>query len=385
MKAPKKLLIFDGTFRTTTFINRRAASWAKTHRVYIAGFNEQLDRKVPGVTYVALGSNQNKWRLLLTSLLQVFRSKAFHLLMPTLRSMVRYERRKLQQQNLDLALERIAPDEIHLQWPSVIPWFENTLTEQRFPVYLWQRGYHINVRPFVDAENMAYLQKWFPRMAGFISVSQAISEVGDTIWNSPSKNNRVIYTNLPLEAYPFSETYRREDTVHLLSVGRNHWKKGYDYALRACALLKQARIPFRYTIIGAEMMEECLFLRNNLGLHSEVEFIDQMPHEQVKAMMQKASVLLMPSVEEGLPNVVVEAMALGLPVLSTDVGGTPEVITHGKEGFLFPPRDPQAIADSIKQFILLSGSEIEAIRRKARQRVEEVMDNEIVNCNDAHK
>ena len=87
--------------------------------------------------------------------------------------------------------------------------------------------------------------------------------------------------------------------------------------------------------------------------------------------MQEASLLLMPSLEEGIPNVVVEAMAIGLPIISTDCGGVPELITKDKEGWLVPTRNPQALAGAIEDFLGLSVNKIEEVRLAARKKVEQ--------------
>lgn len=372
LKSQKKLLIFDGTFRTTTFINRRAELWAKDHQVFIAGFNEQLSEKVPGVKYVPVGSNDRKIRLLYTSFYWVVKTRKWNLLLPVLRKISKSDRRGLQQQNIRLAVEYLDPDEIHLQWPSVIPWFETLLERESHKIYLWQRGYHINVRPFVDQENMAYLQKWFPKLTGFISVSKAIAERSDSIWNAPEKQNRIVYTTLPLANYPFRENYTQQSPLQLISVGRKHWKKGYDYALRACALLKQAGIPFQYTIIGAGGFEELVFLKHDLKLNEEVILEPGKPHVEVISAMQSADLFLLPSLEEGLPNVVVEAMALGVPVIATHVGGIPELIVHHKNGLLVPSRNPEALAQAIQEFLTFSNEKIEALRRNAREAISDL-------------
>ncbi len=78
----------------------------------------------------------------------------------------------------------------------------------------------------------------------------------------------------------------------------------------------------------------------------------------------------MPSLEEGVPNVVVEAMAIGLPVISTDCGGVPELITDGKDGWLVPIRDPEAMAASIASFAKLPMERIEEVRVAAREKIE---------------
>lgn len=363
-----KIIIFDGSFKTTPFINRLIKGLATAHEVYILGFNENLLQPVGGVNYVSLGSNQSKLRFVFTTLQKVFGSKQLNLLLPTLKNLLQGKRQALQQQNLDLALKAISPDIIHLQWPSVLPWFEEVLLKQEIPVVLSQRGFHNNVRPFVDKTNFDYLQKWYPKIAGFHSVSKAISANGDKIWQVPEKIGHVVYTGLSLEEIPFGLEYTRTKPLQLLSIGRAHWIKGYDYALACCKILKEQTIPFTYTIVGGAGDEELQFLLDDLGLQDCVKLEGRKPQQEVFKIMREASVLLMPSLEEGLPNVVVEAMLVGLPVISTNCGGVPELISDTKEGWLVPTRNPKAIANAIETFIEMPLKEIEAIRLAAREK-----------------
>src|SRR5690606_35402772 len=157
MSKALKIIIFDGSFKTTPFINRLVKGLSSRHEVYILGFNEKVSKKIKGLSYVALGSNQNRLRFTFTSLGWIFRLGNFQLLLPTLKKLFQGQRQELQQQNLNLALKNISPDVIHLQWPSVIPWFEEVLLKQEIPIVLSQRGYHNNVRPFVDEANFEYL------------------------------------------------------------------------------------------------------------------------------------------------------------------------------------------------------------------------------------
>src|SRR5690606_6275046 len=345
-----KILIFDGSFKTTPFINRLAKGLVLNHQVYILGFNEKISQPVAGITYVSLGSNQSKLKFTGTTLSKLLQSKKFNLLFPTLRKLIKGKRQELQQQNLNLALKNISPDVIHLQWPSVIPWFEEVLLKQEIPIVLSQRGFHNNVRPFVDEANFEYLKKWYPKIAGFHSVSNAIAANGNKIWASSKKIDEVIYTGLYLQEIPFSEDYTRSNPLMLLSIGRAHWIKGYDYAMYSCKQLKDKNVPFQYIIIGGAGDEELQFLIADLEIQDCVFLENRKTQEEVFKLMAEASLLLMPSLEEGVPNVVVEAMAIGLPVLSTNCGGVPELITETKEGWLVPTRNTQAMADAIEAF-----------------------------------
>ncbi|MAM28741.1 MAG: colanic acid biosynthesis protein [Flavobacteriaceae bacterium] len=370
MQKSLKIMIFDGSFKTTPFINRLVKGLVQEHHVFILGFNEQLIQPIPGVQYISLGSNQNKWRFATTTLSKVFQSKKMSFLLPTLKGLILGKRKVVQQQNLDFTIQRITPDVIHLQWPSIIPWFESILLEKKTPVVLSQRGFHSNVRPFVDQENFNYLKTWFPYITGFHSVSKAISINGDKVWESPNKIDSIIYTGVAINQISFHSTYKVLQTIQLLSIGRPHWVKGYDYALQACKLLKEQGLAFHYTIIGGKGDEELQFLIHDLGLQNSVTLENRLPQTAVFKKMCNASLLLMPSLEEGLPNVLVEAMAVGLPVLSTNCGGVPELIEHGVNGWMIPIRNPTAMAEGILNFTNLSENEIESVRRAARKKVE---------------
>ena len=370
MTQPLNIIIFDGSFKTRSFINRLAQGLTERHQVYILGFNETLPNRLEKVNYIPLGSNQSKIRFVKTTLQYALQSGSIKLVYKTLKKIALGRRNELHKQNLRFVLQKIAPDVIHLQWLSVIPWFEEVLSAQTTPVVLSQLGFHVNVRPFVNDNNFSYLQHWYPKMAGFHSVSKAISRNGDKIWNDSSKIDKVVYTGLPLEITPFLEKYKILNSLQLLSVGRPHWIKGYDYALQTCKLLKDKNVPFHYTIIGGAGNEELQFLIADLGLKGDVSLTEAVSQSQVFDLMRSSSLLLMPSLEEGIPNVVVEAMAIGLPVVSTDCGGIPELIANGVNGWLVPTRNPEAMAVAVMNFRELSLEKIEAVRFAARKKVE---------------
>ncbi len=373
-----KIIIFDGSFKTTPFINRLAQGLAADNEVFILGFNETIKDKIEGIKYVGLGSNQNKFGFLVTTLSGLLKGNSFR---KTLKLLFAGDKTGLQKQNLNTAIKNIKPDIIHLQWPSVISWFETILEEQKIPVVLSQRGYHINIRPFINPENFDYLQKWFPKIAGFHSVSKAISEVGDKIYTSKEKIDEVVYTGLNLDSFIFKESYNGSTPLNILSVGRSHWKKGYDYALESCSIIKKKGIHFTYTIVGVAEDKEFTFLIDNLGLTDSVILKGNMKQSEVFQLMSDASVFLLPSIEEGVANVVIESMALGLPVISTDCGGMQEAIIDNKEGWIVPKRNPQAMADSLLSFRNLNIAEILKIRIAARVKVEKIF-SEIIMVTD---
>ena len=134
--------------------------------------------------------------------------------------------------------------------------------------------------------------------------------------------------------------------------------KDYRTALLTISILKKNKISIHYTVVGVNKSEELLFLVNELNLTDSVTFLDSMPQGEVYEKMLESDLFLLPSVEEGIANVCVEAMLCKLPVLSTDCGGMSELIVDSETGFLAPSRSPKAIADKISIFSKLQEIDI---------------------------
>ena len=351
-----KIVIFDGTFKTTTFINRLCEGLTFNHKVYILGFNESLDAKIKNITYVSLGSNDSKSRFLKTSIgLRGFRItqqvKLFSLLL-------KGKKRIIKEENLQLIINKIQPDIIHFQWVSVLSYLKNLKHPKHTKTILSQRGYHINVRPFINQDNKVFLNEVFSKLDGFHSVSKAIQEKSNEIYTSPLKIDHVVYSGFDTDSFRFKKTWNTNKKKHILSIGRYHWIKDYRSAILAMSILKEKQISFHYTIVGVHNPEELLFLVNDMNLKDSVTFLNSIPQEEVYEKMLESDLFLLPSVEEGIANVCVEAMLSKLPVLSTDCGGMSELIVDSETGFLVPTRNPKALADKISIFSKLQEIDI---------------------------
>jgi colanic acid/amylovoran biosynthesis glycosyltransferase len=291
------------------------------------------------------------------------------MLFSTVKHILKFNRKQLQKQNFKRAVDTINPDIIHAQWVSNIPVLESILAQNKYPVVLSQRGYHINVRPFIDSDNFNYLKEWLPKLAGFHSVSKAISKKGNLIYKNPSKIDPVVYSGLDLEEIPFRKKRRGGKPLELISVGRPHWIKGYSYALKSCAILKDKGIDFKYSIVGAGQNEELLYLRALYNLGDQVVLLDSLPQQAVFEAISQADIMLLTSIEEGVANVAIEAMALGTLVISTDCGGMPELIDDHITGFIVPSRSADVMANKIIEIDKTDHTLLEAIAVKAREKV----------------
>jgi colanic acid/amylovoran biosynthesis glycosyltransferase len=136
--------------------------------------------------------------------------------------------------------------------------------------------------------------------------------------------------------------------LRILGVGRLHWKKGYDDTLMAVRRLIDRGISCEYRIIGGgDYQEAVAFARHQLSLDDQVQLMGPLPRTGVREQLRWADVLLHAAVSEGFCNAVVEAQAMGLPVVCTDADGLPENVVDRLTGFVVPRRDPDALADRL--------------------------------------
>jgi len=258
------------------------------------------------------------------------------------------------------------PEVFHLQWArSIEDWIWVQDFGIKFVVSL--RGAHINYTPITYPEIALLYQKTFPKVDGFHAVSKAIGREAEK-YGATSDKIQVVYSGLTKITIP--EKRNEDKTFTIISVGRTHWKKGYTYALEACKILKDSGFQFNYQIIGAKDSEELTYLVNTFNLQEEVLLSGKMPFFNVQELMGNADVLLLPSLEEGIANVVLEAMQLGTLVVSTDCGGMDEVIENGHSGFIVPTRNPQQMADTILKIAKLPHEEKQSMMEQAKVTIE---------------
>ncbi|MFQ5813182.1 MAG: glycosyltransferase family 4 protein [Anaerolineae bacterium] len=155
---------------------------------------------------------------------------------------------------------------------------------------------------------------------------------------------------------------------HTVSIiGRLTSQKGHHYFLESANRILEVLPETRFLVVGdGPLREDLEGLSLSLGIAQAVRFLGY--RQDIATLMSMSDVIAMPSLKEGLPYVLLEALALARPVVGTKVGGIPEVIKHGETGFLVPPKDSKGLAEAIIQ-VLRNPEEAASLGERGRELV----------------
>jgi len=363
-----KIAIYAADIPSTTFIERLITGLASDgNEVYVFGKQKGDISYSSGIKVVAYKNNISKgWQYIKYYALLLLKKPGQ---LRRLKQIFSEGDKLSYRHKLSISMPVLyhKPDVFHIQWAKAVDdWM--WVKEFGIKIVLSLRGTHINYSPVTVPGLADIYRRNFPNIDGFHAVCNAIARKAEAYG---ATNIKTVYSGLNIAEYDFGSTEKKENTLNILSIGRWHWVKGYDYALNGMQVLKEKGISFHYTIIGGSETEEALFNIVDTGLQKHISFMRLMPHAALKEYMHAADILLLPSIEEGIANVVLEAMAYGTIVIATNCGGMSEAITDGENGFLVPIRNSEAIAEKLIEVAMLSDAEKKLIRKKARKTIEE--------------
>ena len=183
---------------------------------------------------------------------------------------------------------------------------------------------------------------------------------------------------IPLHEYPFQPVQSINGTPIIMAVGRLVRMKGFDVLLRASRILLNREFQHRVVILGDGPERTSLErLRVKLSLDEVVELKGHASPNEVRKMLRTAALFVLPAIwdpidgtQDGVPVALMEAIALGVPVVSTTISGIPELIQDGVNGLLVAPNDADALAQQIKYGCEMSGDARVEMLRRARQKIE---------------
>ena len=256
-------------------------------------------------------------------------------------------------QELDRCLRIVceAADLVHFEFADHAAEYADVLPLLPMPKVVTCRGDEIRIYPRVSEQSRERMSRALSRVDRVICVSEEMAGLARTYGADPA---RTVVIRSFVDARFFRPPPGRADHsngIRLVSVGRLHWVKGYEYALEAVGRLRDRGCRLTYTIVGPDEGAGAALAWHirDRGLADVVSLVGQLDQGGVWATLSRADIFLLSSVSEGLCIAALEAMAMGLPIVSTNVGGMPEAIETGVHGLLVPARDPVALAEAVER------------------------------------
>ena len=261
-------------------------------------------------------------------------------------------------------------DVIYFPWNSAaisyLPLFDMDA-----PVVISCRGSQINIAPHVPSRAgfRDDLRATFALAANVHCVSDAIRAEASNFGLDTTRCTVIRPAVDPKFFYPAANGANGK--FRIVTTGNLVWLKGHEYALISIRQLVDLGIDVQFDIIGdGPERQRIRYTLQDLGLEGHVHLHGSLDQAGVREILQRADAFVLSSLSEGISNAVLEAMACGLPVVTTDCGGMREVIADGVEGFVVPLRDPQVMASRLAS--LATSSEL-------RRRMGEAARSTVVN------
>jgi len=174
-------------------------------------------------------------------------------------------------------------------------------------------------------------------------------------------NGEIIVHRMGIDCNKFTFNLRKPSgsgVIEIVTIARLVEKKGVEYAIRAVAKVAKSKSNIKYSIVGDGLLKEDLqLLIEQLNVADIVKILGWKQQEEVVTILSNSDILLAPSVtaynddQEGIPVVIMETMAMGLPIISTQHSGIPELVQDGISGYLVPERDVDALAEKLDYLI----------------------------------
>ncbi|MGH9136481.1 MAG: glycosyltransferase [Acidimicrobiales bacterium] len=278
--------------------------------------------------------------------LRWLRAAASALVPPTLRG----GRRLLQATVLAQELDAAGIDHIHAHFASTAARLANLAHRMGGPPYSVTAHakdiYHRDERPGRLAETLA----------GARFVATVSSANVQYLRRMLAGRGQVVLVPNSVDVRRFPVVVRRPDDHRVLVVGRLVEKKGVDVIVRACGLLGRRGVPVRLDVVGdGPLRHDLETLAAAEGV--DARFLGALDHDDVLACYQRAAVFALACVvtstgdRDGLPTVVLEAMASGVPTVTTALNGLSDAVVDERTGLLVPERDPNALADAVQRLL----------------------------------
>ena len=218
------------------------------------------------------------------------------------------------------------------------------------------------------------IKKWATKAKKVITISKFNKEYMNKKLGIPRKKIDLITCGINLKKIKPIKKYK-QNPFRIISISRLIEKKGYPYLIKACKILKERKIKFICEIKGdgPERMKLKKLIQN-FGLKDDIKLDGALTHNKTLEFIKKGSVFVLPCIKaknndiDGIPTVLMEAMAMAIPVISTKITGIPELIDNKINGIIVPSKNSTALAEAIIK-IKNNKKFTEKIRKKSREKI----------------
>lgn len=171
--------------------------------------------------------------------------------------------------------------------------------------------------------------------------------------SAPQKEIGVILNGINIEEFFPDHSKVNPDQFQIVCISRVTPRKGIRFLVQAFKILASRYAQIRMIIAGeGNELESLRQLVQGLGIEDKVVFLGAVPHDKVLEHYQKANVFVLPSLNEGMSNTMLEALACGLPIVATDTGGTKEMVRDGQNGLIVKMKDSHDLVEKIEKIML---------------------------------
>jgi len=187
-----------------------------------------------------------------------------------------------------------------------------------------------------------------------ISNSQGLKELA--LKTNPKQKIDTIFNGIDVSEFKPAE--KISENFQIICVSRLTQRKGLHFLISAFAKIISEFPNVQLKIVGeGDAQEKLEFQTKELGLKEKINFTGRIEHEKLPSIYSQSSVFVLPSLNEGMSNTMLEALATGLPIIATNTGGTKELVEDGVNGFIVKMEDSDDIAEKIK--LLISNPELQ--------------------------
>jgi L-malate glycosyltransferase len=286
------------------------------------------------------------------------------------KSWVRFSRSVWQFRNV---VREFKPDIVSVHfasWQSVPVVAANALPHS-WRLVVTARGSDIGTIPFSQPRLSGWQSLLFEQADAVTAVSRSLLQDLLALYPLPQDNTHVIRNSLDSEWLERMPEARRVNVErYVLFVGAFRKVKGIDVLLRAWQRLQARTTGLSLWLVGAgEDFDTMIALSEELGVSGSVRFLGQRPQKELPALYRDAELAVIPSRNEGLPRVALEAGACGTICVGSNVGGLPEVIDDQVTGFLVNSESPEKLEEAISRVVSLSTELKHRMSTMARERI----------------